>query len=162
MSNGRTGRCAQASIGRATFLVVEPRRLRQRCMSRKLGQQPPDGRLDRIHDRTLRRPQIFGGSSLARARHPRDELADFCAELGVRGSMGSVGTSADNAAAESFNASLKRETLQGARRYDGARTCWLAVFRWITRCNTRRRHSAAGQLAPIDYEHISANMAIAA
>jgi transposase InsO family protein len=76
--------------------------------------------------------------------------------------MGSVGTSADNAAAESFNASLKRETLQGARRYNGARTCRLAVFRWITRYNTRRRHSAAGQLAPIDYEHASTNMRIAA
>jgi len=28
--------------------------------------------------------------------------------------MGAVGNSADNALAESFNASLKRETLQGA------------------------------------------------
>jgi transposase InsO family protein len=90
------------------------------------------------------------------------EFTELCDELGVRRSMGSVDTSADNAAAESFNASLKRETLQGARRYDGARTCRLAVFRWITRYNTRRRHSAAGQLAPIDYEHASANMTIAA
>ena len=34
--------------------------------------------------------------------------------LGVIQSMGAVGTSADNALAESFNATLKRETLQGA------------------------------------------------
>ena len=34
-------------------------------------------------------------------------------ELGVTQSMGAVGTSADNALAECFNASLKRETLQG-------------------------------------------------
>jgi transposase InsO family protein len=31
--------------------------------------------------------------------------------------MGAVGTSADNALAESFNATLKRETLQGGRAW---------------------------------------------
>ena len=40
-------------------------------------------------------------------------------ELGVTQSMGAVGTSADNAACESFNATLKRETLQGAHRWPG-------------------------------------------
>ena len=62
------------------------------------------------------------------AQYTSREFAELCSELGVTQSMGTVGTSADNAAAESFNASLKRETLQGARRYDGARTCRLAVF----------------------------------
>ena len=41
-------------------------------------------------------------------------FAQVCAELGVTQSMGAVGTSADNALAESFNATLKRETLRGA------------------------------------------------
>jgi transposase InsO family protein len=36
--------------------------------------------------------------------------------------MGAVGTSADNAACESFHASLKRETLQGAHDYSDADT----------------------------------------
>ncbi len=36
---------------------------------------------------------------------------EYCAQLGVRQSMGAVGTSADNALAESFNAILKREVL---------------------------------------------------
>ena len=67
--------------------------------------------------------------------------------------MGAVGTSADNAACESFHASLKRETLQGAHHHDGTRTCRLTVFRWITRYNTRRRHSANGRLSPVAYEH---------
>ncbi|MGS2592005.1 IS3 family transposase [Streptomyces hebeiensis] len=90
------------------------------------------------------------------------QFGDVCAELGVRQSMGAVGTSADNALAESFNAALKRETLRGARRFDGARACRLAVFRWTTRYNTRRRHSANGQQAPIAYGQRSATLTLAA
>ncbi len=71
-------------------------------------------------------------------------------------SMGAVGTSADNALAESFNATLKHETLRGARRFDGALACRLTVFRWTARYNTRRRHSANGHQAPIAYEQVSA------
>lgn len=37
---------------------------------------------------------------------------DTCRTLGVRQSMGAIGTSADNSLAESFNAALKREVLQ--------------------------------------------------
>jgi transposase InsO family protein len=90
------------------------------------------------------------------------EFAGLCARSGVRQSMGAVGTSADNALTESFNAALKRETLHGARRFDGAHACRLAVFRWTTRYNTRRRHSANGQQAPIAYEQQSAALTLAA
>ncbi len=86
------------------------------------------------------------------AQYTSAEFAKVCAELGVRQSMGAVGSSADNAAAEAFNASIKRETLQGAKGCSSAREARLAVFRWITRYNTRRRHSALGYLSPIDYE----------
>ncbi|WP_344982388.1 IS3 family transposase, partial [Streptosporangium fragile] len=86
------------------------------------------------------------------AQYTSAEFAKVCAELGVHQSMGAVGTSADNAAAEAFNASLKRETLQGAKRWPSAREARLAVFKWITRYNTRRRHSALGYLSPNDYE----------
>ncbi|MEU8523973.1 IS3 family transposase, partial [Streptomyces sp. NPDC048577] len=72
------------------------------------------------------------------AQYSSREFAAVCAELEVKQSMGAVGTSADNALAESFNATLKRETLRGARRFNGARACRLAVFRWTTRYNTRR------------------------
>ncbi|MFA1551856.1 IS3 family transposase, partial [Actinomadura chokoriensis] len=80
------------------------------------------------------------------------DFAAACARLGVVQSMGAVGTSADNAAAEAFNATLKRETLQGRKRWNGPREARLAVFRWVTRYNTTRRHSALGQTSPIDYE----------
>ena len=67
--------------------------------------------------------------------------------------MSEVGTSADNAACESFHASLKRETLQGAHHYGDSDTCRRTVFAWLTRYNTRRRHSANGHLSPNAYEH---------
>ena len=51
------------------------------------------------------------------------DYAALCRELDVTQSMGDVGTSADNAACESFHSSLKRETLQGARHYGGAAIC---------------------------------------
>lgn len=86
------------------------------------------------------------------AQYTSKEFAELCKELGVTQSMGAVGTSADNAACESFHASLKRETLQGSRRWDGARACRLSVFRWLTRYNTRRRHKNNGQLSPVAYE----------
>jgi len=79
-------------------------------------------------------------------------FAQLCTEFGVTQSMGAVGTSADNALAESFNATLKRETLRGGHAWPDAATCRRQVFRWVTRYNTRRRHSWCGQQAPIVYE----------
>jgi transposase InsO family protein len=96
------------------------------------------------------------------AQYASKDFANVCRELGVTRSRGAVGTSADNAAAESFNASLKRETLQGRKRWPGAREARLAVFRWVTRYNTRRRHSAIGQISPIAFEQRSATLADAA
>lgn len=42
-------------------------------------------------------------------------FAETCRSAGVRQSMGAIGTSADNAAAESYNAAFKRETLKGRK-----------------------------------------------
>jgi transposase InsO family protein len=87
------------------------------------------------------------------AQYTSRDYARLCADLGVALSMGAVGSSADNALAESFNATLKRETLHGAPRWASASDARLTVFKWITRYNTRRRHSRCGQLSPIDYEN---------
>lgn len=57
----------------------------------------------------------------------------LCRSVGVVQSMGRVGSSADNALAESFNASLKREVLQGRRGWADELSCRREVFRWITR-----------------------------
>lgn len=86
------------------------------------------------------------------AQYTSRAYADLCARLGVRRSMGAVGSSADNALAESFNATLKREILAGAPGWDSPAQARREVFAWITRYNTGRRHSACGQTSPTVYE----------
>ena len=80
------------------------------------------------------------------------DYAKLCKDLGVTQSMGAVGTSADNALAESFNATLKREVLQDAATWPDESACRRQVFRWLVRYNTRRRHSWCGYLSPSTYE----------
>ncbi len=78
--------------------------------------------------------------------------AALCEQLGVTQSMGAIGSSADNALAESFNATLKCELLEGRSAFPDAATAYRAVFRWANRYNTRRRHSAIGNISPNAYE----------
>jgi len=80
------------------------------------------------------------------------DYARLCKELGVTQSMGAVGSSADNALAESFNAALKREVLQDAKTWPDELTCRRQVFKWLTRYNTKRRHSWCRYQSPIAYE----------
>lgn len=67
--------------------------------------------------------------------------------------MSAVGSSADNAAAESFNATMKRETLQGRKGWSSEREARLEPFRWLHRYNTVRRHTSLGHRSPIACEH---------
>ncbi|WP_390904996.1 integrase core domain-containing protein [Nesterenkonia marinintestina] len=62
-----------------------------------------------------------------------------------------MGSSAENALAESVNAALKRELLEGAAAFPDQATAYRAVYWWANRCNTRRRHSAIGQMTPNTY-----------
>ncbi|MEU5417497.1 IS3 family transposase [Streptomyces clavifer] len=80
-------------------------------------------------------------------------FAEACRSAGVRQSMSAVGSSADNALAESFNATFKRETLQGRKTWPTEREARLDAFRWLHRYNTRRRHSRLGQRSPIAFEN---------
>jgi transposase InsO family protein len=86
------------------------------------------------------------------AQYTSAAFAAACDKAGIRQSMSAVGSSADNALAESFNATFKRETLQGAKGWTSEREARLAAFRWLHRYNTRRRHSRLGQHSPIAYE----------
>jgi putative transposase len=73
-------------------------------------------------------------------------------ESGILPSMGSPGDAYDNAAAESFMATIKTELVnrQRFKRRDDAR---LAVFSYIEGFyNPLRRHSALGYRSPAEYE----------
>ncbi|MET7635368.1 IS3 family transposase [Streptomyces sp. NPDC001773] len=87
------------------------------------------------------------------AQYTSRAFAEACRSAGVRRSMSSVGSSADNALAESFNATFKRETLQGRKSWPNEREARLDAFRWLHRYNTRRRHSRLGQRSPIAFEN---------
>jgi len=93
------------------------------------------------------------------AQYTSRAFAEACRAAGVRQSMSNVGSSADNALAESFNATFKRETLQGRRAFTDDREARLASFRWLHRYNTVRRHSRLGQQSPITYERTTATRA---
>lgn len=70
------------------------------------------------------------------------------------GSMGQVGTAADNAAMESFFALLQRNVLD-RRRWTTREELRIAIITWIERTYHRRRRQAAlGRLTPIEYETI--------
>ena len=86
------------------------------------------------------------------SQYTSKDFAKLCRVLGVTQSMGAVGTSADNALAESFNAALKREVLQDNSCWPDADTCRREVFRWLARYNTKRRHSHCRYSSPVNYE----------
>lgn len=66
--------------------------------------------------------------------------------------MGSVGDCYDNAMCESFFATLECELL-ARRRFHTQAEARIAVFRFIEGWyNPHRRHSALGQLSPINFE----------
>ncbi len=111
--------------------------------------------LDALHAAQRTRGSLAGAifHSDHGAQYGARAYAEACRAAGVTRSMGAVGSSADNAAAESLNASFKRETLQGAQNWGSAREARLAVFGWAHRYNTRRRHAHLGQTSPIDYEN---------
>jgi transposase InsO family protein len=86
------------------------------------------------------------------AQYTSRAFADACRRASVVQSMSAVGSSADNALAESFNATCTRETLRGRSAWADEREARLDLFRRLHRYHTRRRHSSLGQRSPIAYE----------
>ena len=75
---------------------------------------------------------------------------------GLRGSMGRVGSSGDNAAMESFFSLLQKNVLD-TRRWETREELRLAIVTWIeTKYNRRRRQRALGKLTPVEFEMIYA------
>ncbi|TWG07500.1 transposase InsO family protein [Saccharopolyspora dendranthemae] len=81
------------------------------------------------------------------------EFGHLCDQHGIQRSMGRVGSSYDNALAESFFATLKRELLAPGRSFWRTETqARQDIFRWIAYYNHHRRHSALGHHSPIHHE----------
>ena len=73
---------------------------------------------------------------------------------GLAGSMGNVGTAADNAAMESFFALLQKNVLN-TRKWATRDELRIAIITWIERTyNRRRRQRSLERLTPIEYESI--------
>ncbi|GLZ50359.1 transposase [Actinomycetospora sp. NBRC 106375] len=80
------------------------------------------------------------------------KFAHFCADHGIRRSMGRRATCFDNAVAESFFATYKKELIH-TRPWNGLAELRQATFVWIEGDYNRRwRHSALGYLTPSEYE----------
>lgn len=72
----------------------------------------------------------------------------------LRGSMGRVASSADNAAMESFFALLQKNVLN-SRRWHTRQELRLAIVTWIEKTyHRRRRQRALGTVTPIEFETI--------
>jgi transposase InsO family protein len=80
------------------------------------------------------------------------QFRQYCEANGVLRSRGAVGTSADNALAESFHASLKRETLGSNGKFADKATARAEVFSWLNWYNLKRRHSSLQYQSPVNYE----------
>ena len=80
------------------------------------------------------------------------EFADFCTENGVVRSMGRRATCFDNAVAESFFATYKKELIH-TRPWNDLAEVRQHTFLWIEGYyNRRRRHSTLAYLTPNEYE----------
>lgn len=85
------------------------------------------------------------------------EFGELCHELGVTQSMGATGVCWDNAAAESFFGTLKRE-LAHRRRWPTRADARRDLIRWIEGWfNTRRLHSTLDYNTPIETENLYFN-----
>uniref|UniRef100_UPI001313DDD2 IS3 family transposase n=1 Tax=Kitasatospora sp. MBT63 TaxID=1444768 RepID=UPI001313DDD2 len=80
------------------------------------------------------------------------ELAELATQFDIRLSVGRTGQCWDNALAESFFATIKRELL-GDRPWPSRAAARSAIFEWIEGWyNIRRLHSSLGYRSPADYE----------
>jgi transposase InsO family protein len=74
-----------------------------------------------------------------------------CERIGVRQSMGRVGSALDNAVIESWHSTLEFE-LRSLEHFATKTDARRAVAAWIDEYNRDRRHSSIGMRSPINYE----------
>ena len=85
------------------------------------------------------------------SQYTSNDYIDYCQDRQMRPSVGRTGVCWDNAVAESFWESLKRECVQGrvfATRAEARR----AIFKWINWYNGTRLHSTLSDVSPLEWE----------
>ena len=85
------------------------------------------------------------------SQYTSNDYIDYCQDRQMRPSVGRTGVCWDNAVAESFWESLKRECVQGrvfATRAEDRR----AIFKWINWYNGTRLHSTLSDVSPLEWE----------
>ena len=86
------------------------------------------------------------------AQYTSQAFSDFCKKHDVLRSLGRTGICFDNAVAESFFATYKKELIH-TRPWPTIEDLRKATFTWIEEYyNRNRRHSTLGYLTPIEYE----------
>ena len=85
------------------------------------------------------------------AQYLSDKFRALCESLGIFQSAGRVATCFDNAVAESFWSSLKRELVH-RYRFATRADAQAAITSWIHRYNNVRLHSSLGYVPPVEWE----------
>jgi transposase InsO family protein len=85
------------------------------------------------------------------SQYTANDYIDFCHDRQMRPSVGMTGVCWDNAVAESFWESLKRECVQG-RVFETRAEARRAIFKWINWYNTSRLHSTLSDVPPLEWE----------
>jgi putative transposase len=74
-----------------------------------------------------------------------------CERMGIKQSMGRVGSALDNAVIESWHSTLEFE-LRGLERFATKAQARDRVAGWIDEYNRDRKHSSIGMRSPLDHE----------
>ena len=128
------------------------------CSKRIVGYSIDERMTAQLAVNALRNAVVLRGP--AEAIVHSDRGSQFCSHsyqrelraAGLRGSMGRVGTCADNAAMESFFSLLQKNVLN-RRRWVTRLELRLAIVTWIeTTYHRRRRQDTLGRLTPVEFE----------
>lgn len=85
------------------------------------------------------------------SQYTSNDYIDYCHERQMRPSVGRTGVCWDNAVAESFWESLKRECVKG-RLFKTRAEARRAIFKWINWYNNHRLHCTLNDIPPVQWE----------
>ena len=89
--------------------------------------------------------------SIEPSQYMSSDFRRLCQRHGIAQSTGRTGSSLDNAVAESFWATLKRE-LVSRYRFASRAPPRRVIIAWMNHYNAVRRHSSLGNVPPIEWE----------